>query len=57
VLSWTLSEDMTPKNTIIKTWYNARNKRQIKQGFIFYSDRGVQYASNKVSFFFLSTAK
>jgi putative transposase len=49
LLSWTLSEDMTAQNTIIKAWYLARNKRQIKDGFIFHSDRGVQYASNKIT--------
>jgi len=49
VVSWTLSEDMTAENTIIKAWYLARNKRQIKDGFIFHSDRGVQYASNKIT--------
>jgi putative transposase len=49
VVSWTLSEDMTAQNTIIKAWYLARNKRQIKDGFIFHSDKGVQYASNKIT--------
>jgi putative transposase len=49
VVSWTLSEDMTAQSTIVKAWYLARNKRQIKAGFIFHSDRGVQYASNKIT--------
>lgn len=49
VVSWTLSEDMTAQNTIIKAWYLARNNRQIKKNFIFHSDRGVQYASNKIT--------
>lgn len=49
VVSWTLSEDMTAYNTIIKAWYLARNDRKIKDGFIFHSDRGVQYASNKLT--------
>ena len=40
---------MTAQSTIVKAWYDARNKRQIKQGFIFHSDRGVQYASIKPS--------
>jgi putative transposase len=52
VVSWTLSEDMTAENTIIKAWYLARNKRQIKDGFIFHSDRGVQYACNKMTSLF-----
>lgn len=49
VVSRTLSEDMTAQNTIVKAWYLARNKRQIKDGFIFHSDRGVQYASDKMT--------
>jgi transposase InsO family protein len=53
----TLSEDMTAQNTIIKAWYDAKNKRQIKQGFIFHSDKGVQYASNKVSNLFSYNSK
>ena len=28
VVSWTLSEDMTAYNTIIKAWYLARNDRK-----------------------------
>lgn len=49
VVSWTLSEDMTAQNTIVKAWYQARSRRNIKDGFIFHSDRGVQYACNKMS--------
>jgi putative transposase len=57
VISWTLSEDMTAKNTIIKAWYLARNKRQIKDDFIFHSDRGVQYACNKITTLFSFNSK
>ena len=57
VVSWTLSEDMTTQNTIIKAWYLARSKRQIKDGFIFHSDRGVQYASNKMTILFSYNSK
>ncbi len=57
VVSWTLSEDMTSQNTIIKTWHQARSKRQIKDGFIFHSDRGVQYASNKITDIFSFNCK
>lgn len=49
VVSWTLSEDMTAQNTIVKAWYLARNKRKIKDNFIFHSDRGVQYACDKMT--------
>ena len=49
VVGWTLSEDMTTENTVIKAWISARQNRNIINGFIFHSDRGVQYASNKMS--------
>ena len=49
VVGWTLSEDMTTENTIMKTWLIARKNRSICPGFIFHSDRGVQYASNKIT--------
>ena len=57
VVSWTLSEDMTAQNTIVKAWYLARNKRQIKNGFVFHSDRGVQYASHKMTDLFSFNSK
>lgn len=49
VVGWSLSTDMTTENTIMKAWINARRNRTIKKGFIFHSDRGVQYASNKMT--------
>jgi transposase InsO family protein len=49
VVGWTLSEDMTTENTVLKAWLVARNNRTISDGFIFHSDRGVQYASNKMT--------
>ena len=48
IVGWSLSEDMTTKNTIMKTWIMARKNRNIINGFLFHSDRGVQYASNKM---------
>lgn len=48
VVGWALSEDMTTENTILKAWVMARNNRNIDTGFIFHSDRGVQYASNRM---------
>jgi len=48
VVGWALSEDMTTENTIMKAWIFARENRAIIEGFIFHSDRGVQYASNKM---------
>jgi transposase InsO family protein len=49
VVGWTLSEDMTTENTVMKAWLEARKNRSIISGFIFHSDRGVQYASNKTT--------
>lgn len=49
IVGWSLSEDMTVANTVQKAWLAARNTREIVNGFIFHSDRGVQYASNKMN--------
>jgi len=49
VVGWSLSEDMTTENTVMKAWIDARKTRNISNGFIFHSDRGVQYASNKIT--------
>lgn len=48
IVSWILSEDMTTENTVYKAWLLARRKREITSNHIFHSDRGVQYASNKM---------
>ena len=36
----------------MKAWINARATRSINDSLIFHSDRGVQYASNKMSSLF-----
>lgn len=47
VIGWSVSEDMTAKNTVIPAWHHARINRSINEdGLLFHSDRGVQYASN-----------
>ncbi len=48
VVGWSLSKDMTVENTVLAAWLEARKVRKIDVGFIFHSDRGVQYASNKM---------
>ena len=48
IVGWSLSEDMTTENTVMKVWITARRNRNIVKGFIFHSDRSVQYASNKI---------
>ena len=52
IVGWSLSEDMTTENTVYKAWKSAINTRGIQDNFIFHSDRGVQYASNKMSSIF-----
>ena len=52
VVGWTLSEDITTENTVMKAWLSARKNRTISEGFIFHSDRGVQYTSNKMTSLF-----
>jgi putative transposase len=49
IVGWALSEDMTTENTIMKAWLSARKTRAITSKHIFHSDRGVQYASNKIN--------
>ena len=48
IVGWSMSEDMRTENTIMKAWGSARKTRNIIDGFIFHSDRGVQYASNNM---------
>lgn len=49
IVGWSLSEDMTVKNTVWRAWTSAISSRRTKSNFIFHSDRGVQYASNKIT--------
>ena len=48
VVGWCVSDDVTTESTVVKAWISERNNRSIIDGFIFHSDRGVQYASNKM---------
>lgn len=57
IVGWALSEDMTTENTILKAWYHARSNRDIHENFIFHSDRGVQYAANKMTSLFKNNRK
>lgn len=49
IISWELTQDMSTENTIYKVWLQARKIRNITNNHIFHSDRGVQYASNKMT--------
>jgi len=57
VVGWSLSEDMTAENTVYKAWINACKTRKIKKEFVFHSDRGVQYTSNKIKPLFAEWAQ
>lgn len=48
IVGWSFSEDMTTKNTVMKACIDTLKTRNISDGFIFHSDKGVQYASNKM---------
>lgn len=45
---------MNNKNTVMNAWSSTDKQRDINNDFIFHSDRGVKYASNKIThhFFF-----
>lgn len=47
VIGWSFSNDMTAESTTIKALKMAIGNREIKQGLIFHSDRGSQYACNE----------
>jgi len=49
IVSWVLTEDMSTENTVYRAWIMARKRRNITENHIFHSDRGVQYASNKMT--------
>ena len=57
VVGWSLSRNMITQNTVYQAWVNARRNRDIADGFIFHSDRGVQYAAYQTSNLFLSNEK
>lgn len=57
VVGWSLSKDMTYENTVLKAWNIGRKRRQIIDGFILHSDRGVQYACNKIRDIFMANDK
>ncbi len=49
VVGWALSDNLSTEDTIIKAWHMAAKKTTLPQPLIFHSDRGVQYASHKLS--------
>lgn len=47
IIGWSLSNGMSTEQTSLGAWKMAVKNRNIEQGLIFHSDRGVQYASKK----------
>jgi putative transposase len=54
IVGWSLSENMRAENTVYQACINARKTRTIKKNFIFHSDRGIQYISNKIIHLFFN---
>ena len=47
IIGWSLSDGMNTEETTLSDWKMAVKTRNIEDGLIFHSDRGVQYASKK----------
>jgi putative transposase len=47
IIGWSLSDKMSTEETTLGAWKMAVKNRDIDEGLIFHSDRGVQYASKK----------
>ena len=47
IIGWSLSDGMNTEETTLSAWKMADKTRNIEDGLIFHSDRGVQYASKK----------
>lgn len=47
VISWVISDNMTAQDTTIRAFEKAVQNRKPKEGLIFHSDRGSQYACHK----------
>jgi len=47
VVSWVISDNMTAEDTTIRAFKKAIQNRKPKEGLIFHSDRGSQYACHK----------
>lgn len=47
IVGWNLSSGLSTATTTLPAWKMAANNRKVRDGLIFHSDRGVQYA-NKI---------
>ena len=46
LIGWSLSKSMATNQTTLPAWRMAIKNRKVKEGLIFHSDQGVQYANN-----------
>lgn len=47
IIGWSLSDNMTTKDTVVAAWGMAIINQPINSQLIFHSDRGIQYASQE----------
>ena len=47
VVGWSLSDNLTAKDTAVRAYQMVTRSRKIEAGMVFHSDRGVQYASEE----------
>jgi transposase InsO family protein len=47
IIGWSLSDGMSTNETTLASWKMAIRNRNVQNGLIFHSDRGIQYANNK----------
>jgi transposase InsO family protein len=47
VVAWSMSDDMTARNTSIEAFKIALKKRKVNQKLLFDSDRGIQYCGKE----------
>ena len=47
IVGWSLSTNMTTRDTTLAAWKMAIKNRAVLKGMLFHSDRGVQYASHE----------
>ena len=45
IIGWSLSDNVTTEDTIIKVWYMVVTNNIISEKLVFHSDIGSQYAS------------
>ncbi|QZE15972.1 IS3 family transposase [Halosquirtibacter laminarini] len=48
IVGWSMSEDMTAENTVMKAWKMAKRNRKPKAEMLFHSDQGVQYVAEEL---------